>query len=77
VPVFRPLISLDKMEIVNIAERIGTYKDSVKEYQDCCSLVSVDNPITRARRAIVEEYYEQMKIGELIEQSVDELEILD
>jgi len=76
VPVFRPLISMDKMEIVDIAEQIGTYKDSVKEYQDCCSLVSVDNPITRARAEIVANYCEEMKIGELIQESMDGLESL-
>ncbi len=74
IPVFRPLVSMDKMEIVNIAERIGTYKESIIAYQDCCSLVAVKNPVTKARKEIVEEYYKKMGIEELILESMDELE---
>jgi thiamine biosynthesis protein ThiI len=74
VPVFRPLVSMDKMEIVDVAERIGTYEESIKEYQDCCSLVAVKSPVTKARKHIVDEYYGEMKIGELILESMGELE---
>ncbi len=73
VPVFRPLISMDKMEIVNIAERIGTYLESIKKYQDCCSLVSVSNPVTKAKKSIVADYYEKIKGKHLLEESMDEL----
>ncbi len=73
VPVFRPLISMDKMEIVGVAEKIGTYAESIKEYQDCCSLVSVNNPVTKARKSIVSDYYEKMKGKQLLEESMDEL----
>lgn len=74
IPVFRPLVSMDKMEIVDVAERIGTYRESIKEYQDCCSLVAVKNPVTKARKQIVEKYYGEMKIEELILESMEELE---
>ena len=74
VPVFRPLVSMDKMEIVEVAERMGTYAESIKEYQDCCSLVAVKSPVTKAKREIVEEYYGEMGIEELILESLGELE---
>jgi thiamine biosynthesis protein ThiI len=73
IPVFRPLISMDKMEIVEIAEKLGTYEESIKEYVDCCSLVSVKNPITKARREVVEEYYGKMGIPKLIGENVEGL----
>ena len=73
VPVFRPLISMDKMEIVSIAEKIGTYKESTTEYQDCCSLVSVHNPITKARGSIVTNYYEKINGAQLLDESLDAL----
>lgn len=73
VPVFRPLICMNKMDIVSAAEGIGTYAESVKEYADCCSLVSVKNPVTKARRETVEEYYAEMGIGELIEENLGNL----
>ncbi|MBD3398389.1 tRNA 4-thiouridine(8) synthase ThiI, partial [Candidatus Micrarchaeota archaeon] len=74
VPVFRPLVSMDKMEIVDAAERMGTYGESIKEYQDCCSLVAVKSPVTKAKKHIVEEYYAEMEVGELILESMGELE---
>jgi adenylyl- and sulfurtransferase ThiI len=74
VPVFRPLVCMDKMEIVSLAQRIGTYAESVKEYVDCCSLVSVKSPVTKARRDTVEGYYAEMGIAELIEENLGELE---
>ncbi|MBN2122630.1 tRNA 4-thiouridine(8) synthase ThiI [Candidatus Micrarchaeota archaeon] len=73
IPVFRPLISMDKMEIVEIAEKIGTYEESIKEYTDCCSLVSVKSPVTKARRGTVEEYYEKMEIPKLIKENIEEI----
>jgi len=39
-PVFRPLVSFNKNEIVDLAMKIGTYEPSIKEYKDCCSLVA-------------------------------------
>lgn len=74
IPVFRPLISMDKMEIVNIAEKIGTYSESVKPYQDCCSLVSVNNPVTKARKEHVDKFYADMEIEELLSQSTEQAE---
>lgn len=47
VPIFRPLLTFEKEEIVNLARRIGSYDLSVLEYKDCCSLIS-GNQITRA-----------------------------
>lgn len=73
VPVFRPLISMDKMEIVEGAQRIGTYEASIAKYQDCCSLVAVKNPATKAKREIVEKYYEEMEIEKLIKESLKEM----
>lgn len=73
VPVFRPLISRDKKEIVDIAVRIGTYGESIKEYRDCCSLVSVKNPATRADRKVVAEYFEEMGLAELVDKEAGEI----
>jgi thiamine biosynthesis protein ThiI len=48
-PIFRPLIGMDKSEIVAEAERIGTYPISIVPDQDCCTLFTPRNPLTRAR----------------------------
>lgn len=46
-PFLRPLIGMDKQEIVDLAKRIGTYELSIQPYKDCCALLS-DNPRTRS-----------------------------
>jgi len=46
-PVFRPLIGLDKEEIVVLARKIGTFETSVEPFDDCCTLFSPDKPLTR------------------------------
>ncbi|CAN5722794.1 tRNA 4-thiouridine(8) synthase ThiI [soil metagenome] len=48
VRVFRPLIGMDKMEIIKTAQAIGTFDISTRKYQDCCVLFEPRSPITRA-----------------------------
>jgi tRNA uracil 4-sulfurtransferase len=48
-PVLRPLVTFDKIEIVERAERIGTYDLSIQPYDDCCALFVPKHPATRAR----------------------------
>jgi len=45
-PTLRPVIGYDKSEIVELAQRIGTYEESIVDYKDCCSIVS-RHPRTR------------------------------
>lgn len=47
-PIFRPLIGFDKEEITTLAERIGTYQDSIEPYKDCCAIIA-RHPKTRSR----------------------------
>lgn len=53
IPVFRPLIGLNKQEIIAWARRIGTYETSIEPYKDCCALIG-RNPKTRSHRARLE-----------------------
>ena len=48
-PVFRPLIGLDKLEIIDIATAIGTYDTSILPYEDCCTVFTPRHPSTRPR----------------------------
>jgi len=45
--VFRPLIGLDKTEIMDIANRIDTYETSILPYEDCCTVFTPRHPATR------------------------------
>ncbi len=44
-PVFRPLISFDKQEIISLAEKIGTYETSILPYEDCCTIFVAKHPV--------------------------------
>ena len=66
-PVFRPLIGMDKTEIMEIARNIGTYETSILPYEDCCTVFTPRHPVTRPKldvEALVREAVEntQMEI---------------
>jgi thiamine biosynthesis protein ThiI len=71
-PVFRPLIGMDKDEITAEAIRIGTYPISIIPDQDCCTLFTPRHPLTRARLADVEAAERTLPIGDLVERAVQE-----
>ncbi|KAB2835087.1 MAG: tRNA 4-thiouridine(8) synthase ThiI, partial [Candidatus Dadabacteria bacterium] len=64
-PLFQPLITYDKQEIIDLARKIGTYEISIEGYKDCCSIVSA-HPKTRARRDRVLDMERKMNVGEVI-----------
>ena len=72
-PILRPLISFDKMEIVDVAQRIGTYELSIQPYQDPCSL-HARHPATRAKLAVVEELEAKIGVESLIEETLAQIE---
>jgi thiamine biosynthesis protein ThiI len=71
-PVFRPLIGMDKDEITAEAVKIGTYPISIIPDQDCCTLFTPRNPLTRARLADIEAAERALPIDELVERAVRE-----
>lgn len=46
-PVIRPLVCMDKIEIINLAKEIGTYETSILPYEDCCTIFDPKNPVTK------------------------------
>jgi len=75
-PIFRPLIGLDKQEIVEMAETIGTYKLSIKPYRDCCSIVA-KKPATKSKVEDVEEMEKNIDMDQLIKMSLDMMEVVE
>jgi thiamine biosynthesis protein ThiI len=71
-PVFRPLIGMDKDEITAEAQRIGSYPISIIEDQDCCTLFTPRNPQTRAHLADIEKAELSLPIDELVGRAVRE-----
>jgi thiamine biosynthesis protein ThiI len=69
-PVFRPLIGMDKDEITAEAQRLGTYQISIIEDQDCCQLFMPKHPSTRARASDVEQAERNLPIDEFVLRAV-------
>jgi thiamine biosynthesis protein ThiI len=68
-PVFRPLIGMDKQEIMTEARALGTYPISIVPDQDCCTLFTPRNPLTRGRLADVEAAERALPISEIVEKA--------
>jgi thiamine biosynthesis protein ThiI len=71
-PVFRPLIGMDKEEITAEAIKLGSYPISIIPDQDCCTLFTPRNPQTRARLAHIEAAEQALDIDQLVEKAVSE-----
>ena len=69
-PVFRPLIGMDKDEITAEAQRLGTYAISIIEDQDCCQLFTPRHPATKARLRDLELAEQALPIDEFVARAV-------
>jgi thiamine biosynthesis protein ThiI len=69
-PVFRPLIGMDKDEITAEAVQLGSYPISIVPDEDCCTLFTPRHPVTRARLSRIEEAEQTLPIGDMIESAV-------
>jgi tRNA uracil 4-sulfurtransferase len=76
-PLFRPLIGMDKDEIMSQAQVLGSYPISIIPDQDCCTLFTPRNPATRARFDEVEAGERGLSIDELVETAVRSAEVED
>lgn len=70
-PILRPLVGMDKQEIIDQSRRIGTYEISSVPDQDCCQLFVPKHPATKARFDDVAEAETQFNVQELVRQGVD------
>jgi thiamine biosynthesis protein ThiI len=70
-PILRPLVGMDKQEIIDQARRIGTFEISSIPYQDCCQLFEPKHPATKARFSEVEQDETKFDVKELIGYGLD------
>ena len=73
-PVFRPLIAMDKSDIIDIAQEIGTYDLSIVPEEDCCSVFAPKKPITKPKLERIEKSEEKLDIEALIEGAMATIE---
>jgi len=76
-PIFRPLIGMDKDEIMAEAARLGTYPISIIPDQDCCTLFTPRNPLTRAKLAEIEAAEQALPIEAMVERAVHDAIVED
>ncbi len=77
-PVFRPLIGFDKMEIVEVSEKIGTYETSILPYEDCCTIFVAKHPVTKPNLNVIKRHEQNLeeKIEELMQKALDTDELI-
>lgn len=71
-PVLRPVIGMDKEEIVAIARKIGTYEISIQPYEDCCTVFTPRHPRTRPKLSIVEQAEAALDVEQLVAEAVQQ-----
>lgn len=77
IEILRPLIGMDKLEIVELAQRIGTFDVSSRRYQDCCVLFEPRSPTTRARPQDVDAAESQLDVDGLVGKALAGLETVE
>ena len=77
-PVYRPLIAMDKQDIVSIAEKIDTYETSILPYEDCCTIFVAKHPVTKPSLKHIKksECRLEEKIDELMQTAIDTTETI-
>lgn len=73
--IFRPLIGMDKQEIIDISYKIDTYETSIEPYEDCCTVFTPKHPRTRPVLKYVKEAQENAGFDELVAEALDNLKV--
>ena len=70
---FRPVIGMDKEEIVQLSRRIGTFDISIQPFEDCCTVFTPRHPCTRPKRQHLEKAEEALAVDALVEEALSGL----
>lgn len=75
-PILRPVVCMDKVEIINLARSIGTYETSILPYEDCCTIFDPKNPATKPRIDRCEKYEQRWDWQSMVQDCIDNCEDL-
>lgn len=76
-PVFRPLCSMDKQEIIDIARKLDTFDISIRPYEDCCTIFVAKHPETKPKKNIIENIEKNIiDLDILIDKAIDNIETI-
>lgn len=76
IPVIRPVACFDKLEIISVAKKIGTYETSILPYEDCCTIFVPEHPVINPDSRICEEYETLIPYQEMIYTAIKNHEII-
>lgn len=76
-PVMRPLIGMDKVEIMDMARRIGTYEKSIEPYEDCCTVFLPKHPVTKPKLERILNSESRLDVDRLVEMAVNSAEKIE
>ncbi|MBQ7596340.1 MAG: tRNA 4-thiouridine(8) synthase ThiI [Clostridia bacterium] len=71
IPVFRPLIGMDKNEVVEISKKIDTFETSILPYEDCCTVFTPKHPKTKPKLSQIEEAEEALDMEALVKEAIE------
>ena len=79
IPVYRPLIGMDKQEIVEFSEKIDTYETSILPYEDCCTIFVAKHPVTKPNLNVIRIHENNLceRIDELVQTALDTDEVVE
>lgn len=76
-PLLRPLIGMDKEEIIDLARRIGTFETSILPYEDCCTLFSPAHPLVKPALDRMQRSFASLEVEPLLERAVLETQLIE
>ena len=76
IPVMRPLIAMDKVDIMDLAKEIDTYEISIEPYEDCCTVFLPKHPVTKPKLNYIENSESALKVQELINSAAESAELI-
>ena len=74
IPVLRPVLCLDKLEIIDIANAIDTYEISIRPHEDCCTIFTPKAPATKPKSYKAEAFEKEFDFEKLIDECVETIE---
>lgn len=75
--VLRPLVGMEKQEIMDFAHKIGTYDTSILPYEDCCIIFSPKHPLVRPDKTLITEQYYAMAVEDLLQKAIENVTTVD
>jgi thiamine biosynthesis protein ThiI len=74
-PVFRPLVAMDKWDIIALSHDMGAYETSILPYEDCCTIFVPKHPLTNPKLKYIKQHEEILDIDGLVERAISGEEV--